>query len=129
MKTGLIGIAIADDHTLFRTTLAHILTTNYGITVLAEANNGAELLEKLRTIKPQVILLDVEMPIMTGPEALMQIRKDYPYVHIIMLSTHNDHVLISQLMEMGATVYLTKSTDPQIIHETILDILKQIAPE
>lgn len=124
MKKDIIAIAIADDHALFRATIAHLLSTNYNIRMVLQASSGKELLDQLVTITPDVILLDIEMPGMNGIETLSQIRKQYPALKETMLSTHNDHMLITALMQLGASAYLSKATDPIIIYETILDVLK-----
>jgi DNA-binding NarL/FixJ family response regulator len=114
-----IKVAIADDHTLFRTGIKTALQVRKDIQMVAEAENGMQLLNLLRHIKPDVILLDIQMPIMDGLTALPEIKKLYPDVKVIMLSFLNDHSVISKMMEMGANSYITKESGADLIYEAI----------
>lgn len=95
------------------------------ISVLFEANNGKELLDKLKTEKPDVILLDIEMPEMDGIEATTIIRKKYPDLKIIMLTMHDDTALIYDLLQKGANAYLTKSAEPKYVIEAITTVFEK----
>jgi DNA-binding NarL/FixJ family response regulator len=114
-----IKVAIADDHTIFRTGIKTALQLRKDIQMVAEAENGMQLLNLLRHIKPDVILLDIQMPIMDGLTALPEIKKLYPDVKVIMLSFLNDHSVISKMMEMGANSYITKESGAELIYEAI----------
>jgi DNA-binding NarL/FixJ family response regulator len=114
-----IKVAIADDHTLFRAGVKTALSMKKDIEMIAEADNGMQLLNLLKHIEPDVILLDIQMPIMDGIATLPEIRKLYPHVKVIMLSMHNDHSMISKLMEIGANSYLTKNSDSETIYQAI----------
>ncbi len=87
--------------------------------LIAEADNGMQLINLLRHIEPDVILLDIQMPIMDGIQTLPEIRKIRPEAKVIILSMHNDHSMISKLMEIGANSYLTKNSDSETIYEAI----------
>ena len=115
-----IRVAIADDHTLFRTGVKTSLNSRSDIQLVAEAENGMQLLNLLRHIKPDVILLDIQMPIMDGLATLPEVKKLYPDVKVIMLSMHNDHSMITKMMEIGANSYLTKDSDSEIIYQAIV---------
>jgi len=122
MKTtevGVIKVAIADDHHLFRTGVRTSLSARKDIHMVAEAENGMQLLNLLKHIKPDVILLDIQMPIMDGLATLPEIKKLHPDVKVIMLSMHNDHSMITKMMEIGANSYLTKESDADVIYEAI----------
>jgi DNA-binding NarL/FixJ family response regulator len=122
MKTtevGVIKVAIADDHHLFRTGVRTSLSARKDIHMVAEAENGMQLLNLLKHIKPDVILLDIQMPIMDGLSTLPEIKKLYPDVKVIMLSMHNDHSMITKMMEIGANSYLTKESDAEVIYQAI----------
>ena len=114
-----IKVAIADDHTLFRTGVKTSLSSRKDIQMVAEAENGMQLLNLLRHIKPDVILLDIQMPIMDGLSTLPEIKKLYPDIKVIMLSMHNDHSMITRMMEIGANSYLTKESDSETIYQAV----------
>jgi len=120
-----IKVAIADDHTLFRAGVKTALSMKKDIEMIAEADNGMQLLNLLKHIEPDVILLDIQMPIMDGIATLPEIRKLYPHVKVIMLSMHNDHSMISKLMEIGANSYLTKNSDSETIYQAIKTCFEQ----
>ncbi len=115
----IIKVAIADDHALFRTGVKTSLSIRKDIQMVAEAENGMQLLNLLKHIQPDVILLDIQMPIMDGLTTLPEIKKLYPDVKVIMLSMHNDHSMITRMMEIGANSYLTKDSDSETIYEAI----------
>ncbi|TCZ67711.1 response regulator transcription factor [Flaviaesturariibacter aridisoli] len=114
-----IKVAIADDHHLFRTGVRTSLSAYRDIQMVAEAENGMQLLNLLRHIHPDVVLLDIQMPIMDGLATLPEIKKLYPDVKVIMLSMHNDHSMISRMMELGANSYLTKESDSETIYQAV----------
>jgi DNA-binding NarL/FixJ family response regulator len=114
-----IKVAIADDHHLFRTGVKTSLSNYKDIQMVAEAENGMQLLNLLRHIKPDVVLLDIQMPIMDGLSTLPEVKKLYPDIKVIMLSMHNDHSMITKMMELGANSYLTKESDSETIYNAI----------
>ena len=114
-----IKVAIADDHTLFRTGVKTSLSQRKDIQMVVEAENGMQLMNLLRHIQPDVVLLDIQMPIMDGLTALPEIKKLYPNVKVIMLSFLNDHSVISKMMELGANSYITKESGADMIYDAI----------
>ena len=120
-----IKVAIADDHALFRTGVKTSLTSHKDIQMIAEAENGMQLLNLLKHIKPDVILLDIHMPIMDGYTALPEIKKLYPDMKVIMLSMNNDPSIITRMMEIGANSYLTKESDSETIYHAIRTCFEQ----
>jgi DNA-binding NarL/FixJ family response regulator len=122
-ETGhVIKVAIADDHTLFRSGVKNSLSAQKDIQMVAEAENGMQLLNLLRHIQPDVVLLDIQMPIMDGLQTLPEIKKLYPNIKVIMLSMHNDHSMISRMMEIGANSYLTKESGAEKIYEAVKQV-------
>ena len=115
----LIKVIIADDHTLFREGVKIALAQKKDIKIVAEAENGAQLLHQLKHNRPDVILLDIQMPVLDGISALVSIRKLYRNMNVIMLSMHDGHSMVSTLMEAGANAYLTKTADPETIYQAI----------
>lgn len=120
-----IKVAIADDHALFRQGVKTALSVKKDIELIAEADNGMQLLNLLKHIDPDVILLDIQMPIMDGIQTLPEIRKIKPDAKVIILSMHNDHSMISKLMEIGANSYLTKNSDSETIYQAIRTCYEQ----
>ncbi|MER3497199.1 MAG: DNA-binding response regulator [Chitinophagaceae bacterium] len=120
-----IKVAIADDHALFRAGIKTSLSTRKDIQMVAEAENGMQLLNLLKHIQPDVVLLDITMPIMDGLATLPEIKRLYPNVKVIMLSMHNDHSMISRMMEIGANSYLTKESDSETIYQAIKTCYQQ----
>jgi len=120
-----INVIIADDHVLYRAGVKTALSSKKDIKVIAEADNGSHLLMLLKAIQPDVILLDIQMPIMDGITALAEIKKLYPNIKVIMLTMMDDHSMITRLMEAGANSYLTKTSDSEIIYEAIRTCFEQ----
>jgi DNA-binding NarL/FixJ family response regulator len=120
-----IKVAIADDHALFRAGVKTSLAAKKDVELIAEADNGMQLLNLLRHVEPDVILLDIQMPIMDGIQTLPEIRKLRPDAKVIILSMHNDHSMISKLMEIGANSYLTKNSDSETIYQAIKTCFEQ----
>ncbi len=114
-----IKVIIADDHVLYRAGVKTALSTKKDIKIIAEADNGMHLLNMLKMVPADVILLDIQMPIMDGITALPEIKKLYPNIRVIMLTMMDDHSMITKLMEIGANSYLTKTSDSEIIYEAI----------
>ena len=120
-----IQVIIADDHVLYRAGVKTALSTKKDLKIIAEADNGMHLLTLLKTTVADVILLDIEMPIMTGINVLPEIKKLYPGIKIIMLTMMDNHSMVTQLMELGANSYLTKDSDSEVIYEAIKTCMEQ----
>ncbi|MBS1629951.1 MAG: response regulator transcription factor [Bacteroidetes bacterium] len=102
---------ITDDHQIFRQGLRMALSDDPALECIGEAGNGKELLEQLKFIQPDVILLDLKMPEMDGMEATREVRKQFPDLRILILTMHDDDQLVLHLLEAGANGYLVKNTD------------------
>lgn len=114
-----IKVIIADDHALFRTGVKTSLGFYPDIEFMGEAENGMQLLNLVKFMKPDIILLDIQMPIMDGIATLPEVKKVLPDVKIIMLTMNDDVSMISKLMEIGANSYLTKNSDSETIYQAI----------
>jgi DNA-binding NarL/FixJ family response regulator len=128
MKTDngeVVNVIIADDHVLYRAGVKTALSSKKDIKVIAEADNGSHLLNLLKAIQPDVILLDIQMPIMDGIATLPELKRLYPHIKIIMLTMVDDQSMITKLMELGANSYLTKTSDSEIIYEAIITCYQQ----
>ena len=107
-----IQVAITDDHTLLRNALARVVNSFDGYTVLLEADNGKDLRNKImQHLVPDVVLLDVNMPVMDGFETTQWLRKNYPFIKILALSMLSDEKTIIKMFRLGAKGYLLKNTD------------------
>ena len=105
------SIIIADDHTLFRNGLKGLLNSCPEFIVIGEAPDGRELLSLLEINTPDVILLDIDMPIMDGAEAAKRAMKDNPNVKIITLSMHSDQDYYFKMVSLGVKGFLLKSSN------------------
>lgn len=104
-----INILIADDHQLIIDGLKSLLKNQDGINVSAEANNGREALRMLGFLPVDVILMDIDMPVMNGIETLKEVKKLYPGIKVIIISMHNEAGMIRSLIDLGANGYMLKS--------------------
>lgn len=119
---GDIKVAIADDHKIFRKGVILSLRHYSNIKFVLEADNGDELLNGLEEAKPDVVLMDLRMPVKDGIEATKFISRHFPNIGVIVLTMHEDERFVTHLMENGANGYLLKSTDPQEIKKAISDV-------
>lgn len=117
-----VKYAIADDHKIFRQGLKYALADD-SLMLMGEAENGVELLDIVENNKPDVVLLDIVMPVMDGIETTRQLRTKYPDLKILMLTTYNEEHLIISLLEHGANGYLLKNADPDEIKRAIHYVL------
>jgi DNA-binding NarL/FixJ family response regulator len=120
-----IKVAIADDHKIFRKGVILSLRPFTNIKFVQEAENGQELIDGISSSAPDVILMDLRMPQKDGIETTKQIAKQYPTIHIVILTMFEDERFVSHLMEIGANGYLLKSADPTEIRRAIMDVAEK----
>jgi len=101
-------ILLADDHAILRAGLAMLIEAQSDLVVVGEAADGVEALEKARALKPDVVILDLTMPRLSGLEALREIRRDCPETHVLVLTMHDDPAYGRALLAAGALGYVTK---------------------
>ena len=114
-----IRILPVDDHPLFRTGIAALLATQPDMTIVAEAANGREAIQQFRTHRPDITLMDLQMPQMNGLDALIAIRGEFPEARVIMLTTYSGDVQILRAMQVGARAYLLKNALDKELLSTI----------
>jgi len=117
-----IKVAIADDHKIFRKGVILSLRHYPNIRFVQEAENGEELISHLAETKPDVVLMDLRMPVKDGIEATKYISKHFPHIAVLVLTMHEDDKFVTHLMENGANGYLLKSTDPAEIKKAIVEV-------
>ena len=106
-------VLLVDDHVLFRKGLANLLASRDGIEVVGEAGDGQEALEKARQLMPDLILMDIQMPVCDGLQATQLIKKELPYVKIVMLTVSDDDKSLFDAIKAGAQGYLLKNLEPE----------------
>ena len=114
-----IKIAIADDYKIYRDGLKVNLTADDNLDVVLEADNGEDLLEGLSSAQPDVILMDLKMPIMDGMEATKEVRKRFSTIKVLVVTMYEDDKFIIHMMENGANGYLLKNADSGEIIKSI----------
>lgn len=114
-----IKIAIADDYKIYRDGLKVGLSADENLEVITEADNGEDLLKQLETFSPDVIIMDLKMPIMDGMEATKAVRKKYPAIKVLVVTMYEDDKFIIHMMENGANGYLLKNAEPDEIRKSI----------
>lgn len=118
----MLRIAITDDHTLFRKSLRLLINSFENMEVVAGASNGIELLEILKTVPVDILLLDLQMPEMDGFETCKKVNELYPDIKILILSLLQDAETIREIMDLKIHGYFTKNTDPSELKKAILNL-------
>ena len=114
-----LKVYIADDHTLFRKAMVNLLRSFERIIEVKDAENGKELLTLIKYDVPDVVIVDLQMPVMDGAEASTQIIQRYPETKIIILTMHDSNKFILHMMDMGVHAFLLKNTEPDELETAI----------
>jgi NarL family two-component system response regulator LiaR len=117
-----IRLLIADDHTLVRAGLCALISTESGMEVVGEAADGVEAVLKARSLRPDVILLDLVMPRQGGIEAIAEIKAEDPEARILVLTSFADDDKVFPAIKAGALGYLLKDSSPQQLLQAIRDV-------
>jgi two-component system, NarL family, nitrate/nitrite response regulator NarL len=117
-----IRVLIADDHRLFGQALEAILATDDRLEVVGHAGDGSEAVQLALAVKPEVILMDISMPIMDGFQATKQIRKQRPHARVLMLTGSNSRIDVDRAREAGAAGYVTKDRIAAELIDAILEV-------
>ena len=124
MTSEIINVAIADDHKIFRKGVILSLRTYTNIRFILEAENGEELIKGIEKERPDIVLMDLKMPVKDGIETTKYLNKHFPAVRILILTMFEDERFVGHLMDSGANGYLLKSTEPAEIKQGIMDVMK-----
>ena len=124
-KKGVIRIALADDHTMFRKGMVELLRANKKFQIVAEAGNGLDLIKQIQALEelPDVCLLDVNMPVMDGYKTLARLKSEYPKMKFLTLSMNDSEFSIIKMLRNGANGYLLKEEDPEELKRAIEHIV------
>lgn len=115
----MINIVLVDDHEIVRTGLKMIIGKMSGIQIVAEAENGEKAIAAVRELKPDVVLMDVNMPVLSGIEATRRISQHMSNTKVIILTVHAENPFPAQLLEAGASGYLTKGCAAEELEKAI----------
>ncbi|MBL0357979.1 MAG: response regulator transcription factor [Chitinophagaceae bacterium] len=119
-----IKVAIADDHQIFRKGVILSMRPYTNIKFISEAENGEELLKKIKETAPDVVLCDLKMPVKDGIDTTKQITKEFPTIRVIILTMYEDERFVGHLMDCGAAGYLLKSTEPAEIRKAVMEVMR-----
>ena len=119
----ILNVLIVDDHKLFRMGMDMFVKSFSEVRSVYQASNGKEALEVLMSSKIDVVLLDLEMPVMDGWEASKEIIAEYPTIKIIVISMHDSLQTVSDLIECGVHSYLLKDATPEDVHKAIISVV------
>src|SRR5271154_5497298 len=128
----MIRVLSVDDHPLLREGIAALVNVESDMKLVAEASNGQEAIEKFRLHRPDVTLMDLQMPALNGIEAIIGIRSEFPNARIIVLTTYAGDVQVLRALKAGARAYLLKGRVHKELLETIRAVhagQKRIPPE
>ncbi|MBK1891725.1 response regulator transcription factor [Undibacterium sp. 14-3-2] len=117
-----ITVLTVDDHPVFRQGIASILERQDDMHLIGEASNGEEALDRFRQLRPNVTLMDIQMPVMNGIDTIVAIRKEFPAARIIALTTYEGDVRAIRAIKAGAAGYLLKSS----LRKDLLDTLRNV---
>jgi two-component system, NarL family, response regulator LiaR len=117
-----IRILIADDHAIVREGLRTLISSQAHMTIVGEAADGLEVVRKARLLKPDIILMDLVMPLLDGIEAIRQIKKEQPEMPILVITSFADDDKVFPAIKVGALGYLLKDSSPQQLLQAIVDV-------
>src|SRR5881394_1334272 len=119
-----ITVLLAEDHQIVREGFRSLLKHERDIEVVGEAETGRQAVQLTRKLRPEVVVMDIAMPLLNGLEATRQIRKDFPDTKVLILSAHSDDAYVEQVTELGATGFLLKQTSSHNLATAIREVQK-----
>ena len=120
-----IRVLIVDDHAILRDGIRSLLERQEGINVVGEAGNGQEGLARVAELRPDIVLMDIAMPIMDGLEATRQIKESYPDIKVLILTQHDSQEFVGPLLQAGASGYVLKRSGGREVVTAIRQVCEQ----
>ncbi len=120
-----VKILIADDHQAMRETLKTLLAQDKNLEVIGEAGNGKEAIESAKALHPDVVIMDIAMPVMNGIDATKILLHEMPGLQVIGLTMYSNHHFINSMMDAGASTVLSKDT----LYQEILYAIRSVTGE
>ncbi|MGY1770417.1 response regulator [Blastococcus sp. SYSU D00813] len=124
----MIDVLLVDDHALVRAGLRGVIGSADDMRVVGEVSDGAQALEALATASPQVVLMDLSMPVLDGVAATRSITEEHPDVAVLVLSSFSDAPRVTEALDAGAIGYVLKDTEPSVILEAIRSAARGHSP-
>jgi DNA-binding NarL/FixJ family response regulator len=121
-EPGPIRILVVDDHALLREGIAGLVAGQSDMSLVAQASNGREAIHQFRTHRPDITLMDLQMPEMNGVDAMIAIRGEFPEARIIVLTTYTGDVQVLRALQAGARAYLLKN----LLHKELLETIRAV---
>jgi len=119
-----IRVLVVDDHPIVQQGLSGLITARYGMTIVGQAKDGNEAVDKTRTLQPDVILMDLVMPGKGGLETIVEIRQENPQARILVLTSFGEDDRVSAAIKAGASGYLMKDSSPDELLHAIREVAK-----
>lgn len=119
-----IRVVIADDHAIMRVGIKNILSRSNEIKVIGEASNGQEAIDLVNGLDPDVLILDMEMPVLDGVEVARRLKTSQSPVRILVLSAYDDRQYILEMLNIGASGYLIKDEAPEVIVDAVQGVAR-----
>ncbi|MCC7104791.1 MAG: response regulator transcription factor [Chloroflexi bacterium] len=123
-----ISVVLADDHLLFRKGIQALLSARSEFQVVAEASNGTEAVERTRELRPDVVLMDIHMPLMDGLHATQEIKESRPETRVLILTVSEEDEDLFSAIRVGADGYVLKNMSPEALIERLLEVARGEAP-
>lgn len=119
-----VKVVLADDHQMFLDGLSSLLSQLKDVQVVAAVNSGKEVLDKLATLSPDLVIVDLNMPVMDGLQTTREIKKRYPQLKVLGLTMENDLQMVTGMLEAGASGYILKNTGKAELELAIRQVMK-----
>jgi two-component system, NarL family, nitrate/nitrite response regulator NarL len=127
-RPALARVLLVDDQPLFRRAIATLIEEQPDFTVIAEASNGQEALDRARELRPDLVVMDVEMPVLNGVEAVRLLRDEMAHIKVVMLTVSEDEDYLFDAIRYGANGFLLKDLQPEQLYEMLRSVLRGESP-